>query len=658
MKVDTLSDAQERLTALQAAAASPGRDQAIVVGLKDASPLVRQNAIALAARHLAPEVLAEFLADDEDAILRNAAQAALERQGPHAIPHLLSLTRGADPELAFFAVQILSTINDVSAKQALLPLLDHSDRNIAQAAVEALGHMRATEAVPALIRLLAGDPWLQFAAASALGRIGDARAVGPLLERLDDELLAEIVVEALGRMGDAATLAPLLDRLVSSDRLPLRDQLLLAVAAVLERNPGLRGVPARARLWRPEVRAGLGEYLGGLLAMHDATLARSAGVLVVHAELWNLMPALLARNPDSGEEGWLEGMLRRCRRRARAEWLPLLQHSDPRVRAGALLQVPFGAGAGPAVAACLQDRDPEVRAAACFALGRLREPSAASALARALRSSDAREHAAAAQALAQLPRQSLAELAPDLEPGADEEQMERALGVLEQARSTMHRERVRALVQDGRPALRQAALRVLGRYPGHAADGWIMAGLRDDDTVVRIATVEILVHRRCRKAIPALVELLSAGHPLRYHLVRALGRLRARAAASRLQALYAGAPLHERIEIVVALNQMAPAGLLAFLREVLREPDVELRRVASDGFVRAAGAHEFETMVALARDADWVVRNHATWGLGRLGLPEAQSHLMLLARDVEPLVARTAQAAMGRLRGNSRGRDA
>jgi hypothetical protein len=31
---------------------------------------------------------------------------------------------------------------------------------------------------------------------------------------------------------------------------------------------------------------------------------------------------------------------------------------------------------------------------------------------------------------------------------------------------------------------------------------------------------------------------------------------------------------------------------------------------------------------------------------------------MLLARDVEPLVARTAQAAMGRLRGNSRGRDA
>jgi HEAT repeat protein len=649
MTVEALSDVQQRLATLQAAVASVGRDQNIVAGLKDASPLVRQNAIALAARYLAPELLAQFLTDDGDATLRNAAQTALERQGPHAIPHLLCLTQGSNHELAFFAVQILSTINDVSAKQALLPLLEHQDRNIAQAAVEALGHMRAREAVPALIRLLAGDPWLQFAAASALGRIGDARAVAPLLERLDDELLAEMVVEALGRIGDAAGLVPLLDRLVSSDRLPLRDQLLLAVAAILEDNPGLRGVPARARMWRQDARAGLRDYLVGLLAMHDSMLARSVGVLVVRAELWELMPALLQRNSDPGEESWLQGMLRRCRRRAQAELLPLLQHPDARVRAGTLLHVPFGTGAGPAVAACLQDQDPEVRAAACLALGRLREPSAGAALARALRSSDAREHGAAAHALAQLPRESLAVLAPDLEPGAGEEQMQRALAVLEQAGSTLHEDRVRALAQDGRPAVRQAAVRVLGRHPGHAVDQWLMVGLRDDELAVRIATVEILVRRRYRKAIPALVELLSAGDPLRYHLVRALGRLHAKGAASRLQALYAGAPLHERIEIVVALNQIAPAGLLPFLREVLDHPDVELRRVASDGFVRVAGARELEAVVALARDADWVVRNHAAWGLGRLGLSAAKPHLAVLSRDVEPLVARTARAALGRL---------
>ena len=176
-----------------------------------------------------------------------------------------------------------------------------------------------------------------------------------------------------------------------------------------------------------------------------------------------------------------------------------------------------------------------------------------------------------------------------------------------------------------------------------------MAGLRDDELAVRIATVEILVRRRCRKAIPALIELLPGADPLRYHLVRALGRLHAKVAASRLQALYTGAPLHERIEIVVALNQIAPAGVLPFLRGVLDDPDVELRRVASDGFVRAAGPRELEAMVALARDADWVVRNHAAWGLGRLGLPAAQPHLAALARDVEPLVARTARAALGQL---------
>jgi len=649
MTVALLSDAQERLFVLRAAVASAGRDQAIVAGLKDASAFVRQNAIALAARYLAPEMLAGFLADDGDATLRNAAQAALEKQGPYAVPHLLCLAAGPNHDVALFAVQILSGIGDASAKQGLLPLLDHPDRNVAQAAVEALGNMRAGEAVPTLIRLLAGDPWLQFAAASALGKMGDARAVAPLLEWLDDELLSEVVVEALGRIGDAAALALLLDRLVSSDRLPLRDHLLRALAAIIENNRGLRGLPARTRQWRRDQRAGLGDYLRGLLALHDAPLVRAAAVLVVRAELWELVPALFERDLDSDEERWLEAMFARRSRRAQGALLPLLQHSDPHVRAGALLHVRFAVEAGPALVACLQDHVAEVRAAACLALGRMRDASFASALARALRSSDACEQAAAARALVQLPGESRSELASELQPGASERQTERALAVMEEARSTLHEERVRALLHDPRPALRQAALRVLGHYPGHAADEWLMAGLRDGELAVRITTVEILVRRRCRKAIPALLELLSADHQLRYHLVRALGRLRAKGAASRLRALYAGAPLHERIEIVVALNRMAPAGLLPFLREVLHNPDVELRRVASAGFGSMADASDLESMMALAQDPDWVVRNHAAWGLGRLGLAAAKPQLAMLARDVEPVVARTARAALSRL---------
>src|SRR6185369_16295091 len=131
----------------------------------------------------------------------------------------------------------LASINDGSASQALLPLLHHPDRNIAQSAIEALGNVQAVEAVPALIHLLDADIWLQFAAVSALGKLEDARAVRPLLELVPNEVLAEPAIEALGRIGAPEALRPLVELLYGSDRIPQRDHILLAVAAIVARNP-------------------------------------------------------------------------------------------------------------------------------------------------------------------------------------------------------------------------------------------------------------------------------------------------------------------------------------------------------------------------------------------------------------------------------------
>jgi len=87
-------------------------DDEIVAALQEPQPILRERAIALAARHLAPETLGRFVADDENAVLRNAALSALERQGPYAVPHLVALSRGENAEVAMFAVQILSRIKD------------------------------------------------------------------------------------------------------------------------------------------------------------------------------------------------------------------------------------------------------------------------------------------------------------------------------------------------------------------------------------------------------------------------------------------------------------------------------------------------------------------------------------------------------------------
>ena len=120
----------------------PGGEQHILAALEDAAPSVRDRAIRLAARYVEPAVLGELVADGENAVRRNAAITALERQGPYAVPHLVAMLGRDDAELVLFALQILSRIGDASAGPAILPLLDHPDPNVAQAAIEALGQLR------------------------------------------------------------------------------------------------------------------------------------------------------------------------------------------------------------------------------------------------------------------------------------------------------------------------------------------------------------------------------------------------------------------------------------------------------------------------------------------------------------------------------------
>jgi HEAT repeat protein len=645
------SEAMDRITALEGAVGAGQPEPAILTALGDPSTLVRERAIALAARHLAPESLGTLLRDDDNAILRNAAFAALERQGPYAVPYLLKLTLDGNNEVAMFAVQILSAINDGSASQALLPLLDHPDRNIAQSAIEALGNVQAVEAVPALIRLLDADIWLQFAAVSALGKLEDARAVPPLLELVSNEVLAEPAIEALGRIGAPEALRPLVALLYGSDRIPQRDHILLAVAAIVARNP-----PGPAALTR--VRAGLGPaaiesgllaYLRGLLTADDAEHAHAAATVVVYLQIGDLLPEVLLRSADPEEARWIATLFLRCRKQTQAPLIQLLKSEDLRVRRGALICGAFDARALPALLARTKDAEADVRAAACKALGALHRPQVIPALCASLRSASHQERAAAAHALGQMPGDKLEVLASELEPEHDPERIVTALEILESARSTALGRRVIALLGDRRPAIRRAALRVLAHHEGRSAEDRIVGLLADADPSVRTEAVEILVRRRCRKAEDALLGLLAIEDPLRYHVIRGLGRLRVASAAAKLMDLYPAAPAHERIEIIAALNQIAAPGLLPFLKQRLVERDIETRRVASDGLARLAAGGDADDLVALAHDSDWTVRNHAAWGLGRLGLASLREPLLLLARDVEPVVARTARTALGKL---------
>jgi len=124
-----------------------------------------------------------------------------------------------------------------------------------------------------------------------------------------------------------------------------------------------------------------------------------------------------------------------------------------------------------------------------------------------------------------MPGQSLIALAPYLE---EEGKVLPALEILEAARSPLFPDKIVELLDAPQAPVRRAALRVLVNHDEVDAEEHLVRKLQDLDESVRIEAVELLVRNGSTRAVPALAALLVVSDDLRYHAIRALGRLRAR----------------------------------------------------------------------------------------------------------------------------------
>jgi HEAT repeat protein len=653
MSTQMLSSA-ERIAELEAAAREPGAEARILAALEDPAQTVRERAIRLAARYLEPATLGALVADGDNAVRRNAGLSALERQGPYAVPHLVTMLGGEDPDLLLFALQSLSRIGVASAGPAILPLLEHPDPNVAQAAIEAAGKLRVREAVPALCRLLGRDLWLQLAAIAALGEIGHPDAVGPLMALVPDSILAEPAVQALRRIAAPESLEPLLPLLLAVRERSLRDPLLLAVAVVTELHPDPES-PMR-RLERDVVVDGgnLVGYLAHLLETPSGgddgdeadSLLRASATVVAAAGIAELQPVLLARLARDGMALWIEGLLARFPERIAARIPAFLEHQDPDVRCGALRVGSFGPGDLSAVAGYLSDEHLPVRTAACLALGRIGLDAVAPLLLERLRNGEPPEQAAAAQGLARLSPEVLGELDACLAPGTAEPIVVEALGVLARTPVPVLETRVLQLTESPSAGVRLAALRAASRAAGPRPEVALLRALADRHPSIQAEALELMVRRGGDRSIATLVAMLGTADSLRFHVIRALGQCRAQAAAARLRDLFPECGPHEQLQIVASLTRIEPAWLPEFLRRRLESPDLDMRRAAAQGLAETAGCEDVPVLLALAADADWDIRHSAARGMGRIRTDATHRALLTLARDVESVVADAARAAL------------
>ena len=498
----------QRLEALDGLTEGSERERAVLAALEDPSAVVREKAIRLAARYIEPHVLSELVADEANAIRRNAAISALERQGPYAVPHLRTLLARPEADVVMFALQMLSRIGDPLAVHGVVPLLRHANPNVAQSAIEALGQLRHREAVPTLIELLQGDLWLQLAAIDALGAIGDPVAVAPLLSLIPDSIVAEPAILALQQIAAPDSLAPLLHKLLQVQERPLRDALLLALGVVIDLHPDPVPVALSCRAAiELDPRQEISGYLAELMEWNsDAAAAEAAGngrdhtgllraatAVAVVGGLRSLFPLILMRLATEQDAGWITGLFRRHPGALSPALRELLRHRDHRVRRGALLVGAFAPEDLASVIEHLADPDPMVRAAACRALGVINDPGTVSLLIERLCEGEPSERAAAVAALSEFSPAALGGLSACLGLETSQPVLLAALEVLGRRGVPRFESRIAELARHESPAIRRAAVRAAAPLPGAKSEVVLIRALADRDSAIQMEALDLLV---------------------------------------------------------------------------------------------------------------------------------------------------------------------
>jgi HEAT repeat protein len=572
----------------------------------------------------------------EDADVREIALRALARIGdPRAVGPLVEALKNSEVWLVPRIADILTRHGALSV-DPMIAFLEDPARHPARAwAASILGEVGATRAFPALVRALTDlDDEVRAKSASALGRIGDGRAVGYLLDHLlsdpapfvrariaqalgqfDEPEVVERLVRALGdpawwvRMRSVEALeqvgaqaeGPLLLALDDTD-----PEIRIRAAVALERL----GVPARliATIERGEHaseatetlarfgNAGARELLAEGLA-HPAAPVRTAMIEAIQrAGRRDLGPELVGVARGDVEPGLRASAFDVLRTLGVTEGIAAaldhLTDADQRVRAAAMLLV--GQLGGPELADKIRPRttdpDPAVRAATATALGLTQAREASDDFIRLLKDPDASVRAAAARGAADA---NVHDAGPTL------------LGLLTDTDRRVQRDAVLALGRLGDGATAVTLLQHLSRAEPELRGAIATAVTRLDTTQV-----------------PALVDrLIEAGDR------------------------------ESKLAVIHTVAQLRPPSGASILGVLWRDPDAAVRTATAETLGRLGGAEAVRLLTTGVEDPDQDVRARTVNALARLGSTSAgPAVLALLQRDPSLLVRERAALATGLLR--------
>jgi HEAT repeat protein len=590
---------------------------------------------------------------------------------------LLPLAASQQPAVAADVAQVLGRRRNARSVPTLIRLLNHSDDNVAVAAIEALGRVGGRAAVDALVETVERDYFFRtYPAIDVLGRSGDPRSVAPLAKLLRKSQYVLEAARALGRSADKSAVPLLCELLIS----PADSNVRVAALALTELIEAHRERYGSATLVQDMLRQSSGEAAARRVSqtLAGADNAERVALCSVLGAMANeaAVPAL-ARMLDGvpAVASAAAAALKQLGQVANEQLRHALLEGDS-ARRQILLPILPQTRATAEVLDCLNDADATVRALACDALGRMGDPAVVPGLFRQLNDANPRVVQAAMgaiQSLGSAETQALArDAARSTAPGARRAGL-RILAYFGYAdsidvfASAMHDAdaRVRELAITGLAALehprartlllqaaanesaqvRTAAMRGLGQSvvddDGIAA---LRAGLGDQEAWVRYYACQALGKLAVQDAANAIAGLLSdpAGQ-VRVAAVEALSCLKSASALDALQLAAASQEADVQRAALIGLGMMQNSVALPVLIAACESREAATRLVALSALSAFTSA---ETLPIVARGVDDSDEGVRVAAIGLLACrPEREATRLLIAamRD-EPSRARIAQA--------------
>lgn len=558
-----------------------------------------------------------------------------------------------------------------SSARSLLALVGALKKENSPIVIDAI-----TEALPSFDRARVAD--LLLDARTADGKLSPnilkaLAAAGVTAESEASQLSAGDVTgrvraaERLARLGDTKAVEPLIEALTGAKEIQVRVKAAEALGALRDRR-AVDSLVSTSGATEPEVRAAAVSALG-LIADHTAAealfvAARDSETIVREAAVRSLSALGISVekvSPDLSSSNWqvraaaVTTLARLGDRSALPLILSALRDPDFRVRSEAArtLGALGDSSATDALSSALSDQSADVRVEATFALGRIKDSRALGPLTSLLSDRDPRVSLAAAESLARLhdPRATRV--------------------LIESLSSADWRVRSRAT---------QVLARVAGEGQLDQAVGPLAASLADKDPVVRYYAAEALTGIGAR-AIPALIEALRShrdsdrdraarvlwriGAPavdsliavlqdknatpeMRAASARALGMIGDKRSIKGLALLLKDERYFVRQQAALALGQMGEPAV-DLLLEMATSSTPATREAAIEALGSTSSTRAVNRVIDALSDSNPNVRAAAVRALGESSSERAVPHLMALLRDDSSALRAQAASSLARL---------